>query len=71
MYPDDLILYGESEEDLSAIVGWFIEVCRRRGLEVNGGKSKVMIMNREEGLESEVHIDGVHLEHVSKFKYLG
>ena len=28
-------------------------------------------MNGEGGLECEVHIDGVHLEHLSKFKYLG
>ena len=27
-------------------------------------------MNGKEGLEYEVHADGVHLEHVSKFKYL-
>ena len=38
---------------------------------VNAGKSKVMVMNGEEGLECEVHVDGVHLEHVSEFKYLG
>ena len=42
-----------------------------RGLKVNASKSKVMVMNGKEGLEYEVHIDGVHLEHVSKFKYLG
>ena len=24
-----------------------------------------MVMNGEEGLECEVHIDGIHLEHVS------
>ena len=38
-YADDLVLCGESEEYLRAIVLRFIEVCRRRGLEVNGGKS--------------------------------
>ena len=38
-YGDDLVLCGESEEYLSAIVLRFIEVCRRRGLEVNGGKT--------------------------------
>ena len=38
---------------------------------VNAGKSKVMVMNGEEGLECEVYIDGVHLEYVSEFKYLG
>ena len=52
------------------IVGRFAEVCRRRGVKVNGGKSKVMVLNGEEGLECEVHVDGIRLEHVSEFKYL-
>ena len=70
LYAGDLILCGESEEDLRATVGWFTEVCRR-GLKVNAGKSKVMVLNREEGFECEVYVDGIHLQHVSKFKYLG
>ena len=53
------------------MVGRFVEVFRRKGLKVNASKSKVMIMNGEEGLECAVHVDGVHLEHVSEFKYLG
>ena len=53
------------------MVGWFVEVCRRRGLKVNAGNNKVMVLNEEEGLKYEVHIDGIHLEHVSEFKYLG
>ena len=28
------------------------------------------MLNGEEGLECEVHVDGVCLEHVSEFKYL-
>ena len=67
-YADDLILYGESEEDLRVRVGWFAEVCKRRGLKFNASKSKVMILNREEGLECEVHVDGISLEHASEFK---
>ena len=42
----------------------------RRGLKVNAGKSKVMVLGREEGLECEVYVDGIRLEHVSEFKYL-
>ena len=38
---------------------------------VNAGKSKVMVLNGEMGLECEVHIYGVRLQHVSEFKYLG
>ena len=47
------------------MVGWFAEVCRRRGLKINAGRSKVMVLNGEEGLECEVHLDGICLEHVS------
>ena len=46
-------------------------MCGWRELKVNADKSKVIITNGEEVLECEVHIDGIHLEHVSKFKYLG
>ena len=33
------------------------------------GKSKVMVLGREEGSDCEVGVDGVCLEHVSEFKY--
>ena len=59
LYADELALFGESKEDLRALVGRFIEVCRRRGLKVNVGKSKVMVLNGEEGLECEISVDGV------------
>ena len=45
------------------MMGYFAEVCRRRGLIVSAGKSKVMVLGGEEGLECEVC--------VSEFKYLG
>ena len=53
------------------MVGQFAEVCRRRGVKVNAGKIKVMVLNGEEGLECEVHVDQIWLEQVSEFKYLG
>ena len=31
----------------------------------------MMVLNGEEGIECEVHVDGVRLKHVSEFKYLG
>ena len=37
LHADDLILCGETEEDLRAMVGGFIEACRRRGMKVNAG----------------------------------
>ena len=41
----------KSEENLRAMVGWFAEMCRRRGLKVKAGKSKVIVLNGEEGLK--------------------
>ena len=71
LYADDLVLCGELEEDLRVMVGLFAEVCRRRELKVNAGKIKVIVLNGEEGLECEVHVDGNRLEHISEFKYFG
>ena len=66
-----MVLCGESEEDLRAIVRCFVEVCWKRGLKVNAGKSKVMLIGGEEGLECEVCVDGIRLEYFLEFKYLG
>ena len=52
-------------------MGRFAKACRRRGLKVNACKSKGMVLGGEEGMECEVCVDGIHLEHISEFKYLG
>ena len=70
LHADDLVLCGESEENLRAMVERFAEVYKRRSLKVNIGKSKVMVLGGEEGLECEVCEDGIRLEHVLVFKYL-
>ena len=36
-----------------------------------GGDRVLVVMNGEEGLEWEVQVDGIPLEHVLEFKYLG
>ena len=45
----------------------FAKECRRRAQKINAGKSKVMILNGQEGLECEVHVHGIRLEHISEF----
>ena len=47
----------------------FCVMCRRRGLKVNAGKSKVVLLGGEEGWECGVYVDGIRLEHVSECKY--
>ena len=46
MYADDLALCGE--ENLIGLMERFAEVCRKSGLNVNSGKSKVMVLNGED-----------------------
>ena len=58
LHADDLLLCGESEKDLRAMVGRVAHVCSRRGLKVNAGKSKAMVLGGEEGLECEVCANG-------------
>ena len=45
LYAYDLVFCGESEEDLRAMVGRFVEMCRIKGPKVNAGKKKVMVLN--------------------------
>ena len=71
LYADDLVMCGESEEELRLMVRCFVEKCRRRGLKVNADKSRVMVLGREEGLECEVYIDRIRLEQVLELKYMG
>ena len=48
LYANDLVLCGESEEDLK-VVRRFVEVCRRGGL-ISNEKSMVMVLGGEERL---------------------
>ena len=52
-------------------MGLFAEVCRKGGLKVNAGKSKVIVLNGEEGLECEVHVQMGFVLSIPEFKYLG
>ena len=60
-----MVSCGKLEEGLRAMVGYLAEVYRRRGLEVHPGKNKVMVLGGEEGLECEVYVYGIRLEHIS------
>ena len=49
LYADSLVLCGELEEYLRALVRRVVEKRRRRGLKVNSGKRKVVVLNGENG----------------------
>ena len=57
LYVDGLVLCGQSEKDISAMMGHVVETGWRRGLKVNAGKSKVILLNGEEELECEFYVE--------------
>ena len=71
LYADDLVLCGKLEEDMKVMVGCLVEVYKRKCPKVNADKSKMMVLNGEEGLECEVCINGMRLDHLLEFEYLG
>ena len=46
----DSFVWNSRHSSPSAMVGCFVEVCRRIGLKDNAGKGKAMVLNGEEGL---------------------
>ncbi len=48
LFADDTVLLAESERELQRVVDQFRNVCNRRKLRVNAGKSKVMVFERGE-----------------------
>ncbi len=48
LFADNTALMAESERELQRVVDQFHNVCSRRKLRVNAGKSKVMVFERRE-----------------------
>ncbi len=48
LFADDTVLLAESEGNLQRVVNEVYDVCKRRKLKVNAGKSKVMVFKRRE-----------------------
>ena len=71
LFADDAVLVAESEEDLGRLVREFDNVCKRRNLTLNVGKTKVMVMERGTDTQCRICLNEQVLENVSEFKYLG
>ncbi len=87
LYADDTVLLAESEGMLQRIVDEFERVCKRKKLNVNTGKSKVMAFERareqtvdftkpyrvgsEAIPECKIWLGREKMEEVDEFKYLG
>ena len=72
-YADDTVLLAESEEELQKLVDAVKEGSLKFGLEMNTKKMKTMIIRRDvnDGSKVKIKVDGVILEQVESYQYLG
>ena len=72
-YADDTVLIAESEEELQKLVDEVKERSLEYGLKMNTKKTKTMVVrkNVDEGCRVRIVVDGVTLEQVDKYTYLG
>ena len=73
-YCDDLVILANSKANLIKKIGEFKIFCQRKELNINIGKTKIMIFSKGQLSKvdkEEVHIDGSVIKLVTEYKYLG
>jgi len=73
-YADDAVLLADKRKKLQKMIDRLNETCKEYGMEINVKKTKVMIINKAKtstGTKRHVMLNGVPLEQVTRFKYLG
>ena len=71
LYADDIVLVADTQEDLQKMTDSVEKFCDRWRMEVNAGKTKVMVVGTKEVGEVEIMWKGKALEEVVEYKYLG
>ena len=67
-YADDIVLLASSVTELQDLVDRVARAGREHNLQINASKTKAMSLN---GDTTDIKIDGVQIEQVHKFPYLG
>ena len=73
-YADDAVLMADKRKKMQKMLDRLNKTCKEYGMEINVKKTKLMIMNEKEklkGRQQSVMLNGVPLERVARFKYLG
>lgn len=70
-YADDTVILSDSIENLQTLFNKINVVGVKYGLNINSSKTKFMIVSRTEHNNLKLEHNGIPLERVSKFKYLG
>jgi len=70
-YADDAVLIADSRKKLQRMINRLNLKCIAYGMAMNVKKTKVMVMSREGNVQCNINLDGVVLEQVNRYKYLG
>ncbi|CAH2096300.1 unnamed protein product [Euphydryas editha] len=70
-YADDTVLIASTEEGLCEIVNRVSLHSKKFGLNMNVSKTKVMVISHSQKILANIQVDGITLENVDKYRYLG
>ena len=70
-FADVTVLLATTDEDLQRQVDNVNEICAAFGLELNAKNAKVIVMEKQPGTKMTIKSNGIVLEQVNKYKYLG
>lgn len=70
-YADDTVMFADNPRGLQALMDRVIVCSRRYGLDINIGKTKLMVISKAERVECRIVIDQVPIERVNRYTYLG
>ena len=71
LFADDLLLLAKSQERLQSLVNCVRDYCESSALVINSTKTKVQAFSNFRNFKPTIILDGVELEVVQSFKYLG
>jgi len=70
-YADDIVVMGETKEEVINVTFKLINANKGMGLNVNGAKTKYMVVLRRSPNIGSIEVDNYKFEKVDNFKYLG
>ena len=69
LWADDLVLLSDTAAGLQTQLDGLLQFCSKNLLTVNEMKTKVMVFGND--IKSEFYFNGIQVERVDKYKYLG
>uniref|UniRef100_A0A914X7K8 Reverse transcriptase domain-containing protein n=1 Tax=Plectus sambesii TaxID=2011161 RepID=A0A914X7K8_9BILA len=68
IFADDSAIFTNTDTEATDIFYHIAHIAQSYGLRINADKTKVMMMD---GSQANIHLNGVQIEQVQEFKYLG